>query len=199
MLSHCAEGSSLDGVRFVGVPDTGMVRREPVSDEAQERFRVLYETHRDAVYRYALRRVGPDTAPDVVAEVFLVAWRRLDEVPTRILPWLYGVARKTVANQLRATDRYARLTERVGALTPAQPAGASGVEAAVVASTTIAASFDRLDADDREVLTLVAWEGLSSRDASAVLGCGVPAVTMRLSRARRRLRAALEDEGNEEV
>ena len=142
-----------------------------MSDE--ERFGAVYDAHRDAAYAYALRRVGVDTAADVVAEVFLVAWRRRGELPVRPLPWLYRVARKTVANQCRSADRYLRLAARIRERAPVPGvAAAGGVEAAVVTSRTIAAAFARLSADERELLGLVAWEGLTARDAATVSGCG---------------------------
>ena len=79
-----------------------------------ERFRALFAAHRSAVLAYARRRVDPDAAADVVAETFLVAWRRLDAVPDDALPWLYGVARKVVGNQRRAQRRSQALVERLG-------------------------------------------------------------------------------------
>ena len=164
--------------------------------EEHERFRSLYEVHREAVYRYVLRRVDADIAPDVVAEVFLVAWRRFAEVPVRALPWLYGVARKVAANQRRSADRYVRLTEKVASSAPARAASAPDVtEAAAVNWTAMSEAFGQLGDDDREVLRLVLWEGLDASGAAVVLGCSIPAVTMRLHRARRRLRAALEQQG----
>lgn len=83
-------------------------------DDDQARFRALFEAHRGAVLAYARRRVGSDTAPDVVADTFLVAWRRLDAVPPDALPWLYGVARRIVADDRRAGRRSEPLIHRLG-------------------------------------------------------------------------------------
>jgi RNA polymerase sigma-70 factor (ECF subfamily) len=84
----------------------------------QERFRHVYAEHFDRVLGYALRRVGrPEDAADVVAETFLVAWRRLRDVPhepaTRL--WLYGVARRVLANQRRGERRRTALGQRLAA------------------------------------------------------------------------------------
>ena len=82
-------------------------------DPATTRHERLYREHADAVYRYALRR-DPGGAEDLVAEVFLVAWRRLDDVPAEAeLPWLLGVARRAHANQRRSTGRQRALRDRL--------------------------------------------------------------------------------------
>jgi RNA polymerase sigma factor (sigma-70 family) len=167
---------------------------------AQERFRGLFAEHYVSILNYARRRVVEDAASDVVEEVFIVVWRRLSELPSDPLPWLYGVARRVVANQRRGADRALRLSNRlivaasVGELDRsfhADPAEA------VTESMVFAAAFDRLSDDDKEILSLVVWEGLGARDAATVLGCSVSAVTMRLTRARRRLRTHLNNEGEE--
>jgi RNA polymerase sigma-70 factor, ECF subfamily len=166
---------------------------EVVQAVAEERFRTLYEAYYLAVFRYARRRISADLAADAASEVFLVAWRHLPEVPPDPLPWLYAVARRVVANQRRGAARFGRLPDRVFANAATTSAHkVAGVEETVTSSMAFAAAFNRLSDDDREVLGLVAWEGLGARDAAMVLGCSVTAVTMRLHRARRRLRAALE-------
>ena len=87
-----------------------------------ERFERIFREHYAAVRSYALRRAPSDMAPDVVAETFLVAWRRLDDVPADPLPWLYGVARRVLANARRSTDRGLDLERRL-ATAAAAPAG----------------------------------------------------------------------------
>jgi RNA polymerase sigma-70 factor (ECF subfamily) len=151
-------------------------------------FRALYERHRDEVWRYFRRRAGHDAAAELTAEVFVVAWRRRDDPPADPRPWLYGVARHVMANHRRGTARAAALAERAGrgdAVTD-DHADLAHVRA------DLAAALRRLAPADREVLLLVAWEGLTSAEAAKVLGCRAPAARARLSRARRRLRAALE-------
>lgn len=161
-------------------------------DSARERFEVLFKSHYEAIYRYAVRRVDSDHAADVAAEVFLVAWRRFDEIPRDVLPWLYGVARRVLANDRRSVERTRRLHGRVSVraegISPPEP-----VDPADAAAETLRldAAFRTLSPGDREVLMLAAWEGLDVTGIATVLGCGRPAAAMRLSRARRRLQTAL--------
>jgi len=161
-------------------------------DDPQARFRRLFDLAERDILAYSLRRVGrAEDAADVVAETFLVAWRRLDEVPdgdaARL--WLYGVARRQLANQRRGDLRRSALAERLRDVlaTAAMETDPPGDRAAAVN-----AAIERLSEDDRELLTLSSWEGLSPGELAVVLG--VPAVTLRsrLHRARRRLRAELD-------
>ena len=164
------------------------------SSTAEQRFAALYDEHHPAVLRYARRRVIDDVAADAAAEVFVVAWRRLSEVPDEPLPWLYGVARKVLANQRRGAERALRLAERVAVSTAAiEPTLQRMVDPAerVTATLAIADAFDRLSVEDREVLGLIVWEGLGAREAATVLDCSIAALTMRVTRARRRLRSIL--------
>lgn len=155
-------------------------------------FRALFDTCSRPVLAYALRRVRePADAAEVVAETFLVAWRRLGEVPAgdAARPWLFGVARRVLANQRRGDRRRNVLEERLRAqlsthvvLDHADATGA-GLE--------VRAALARLDAEDRELLLLIAAEGLAPAEIALVLD--VPAVTVRtrLHRARRRLEREL--------
>ncbi|MGV1046955.1 MAG: RNA polymerase sigma factor [Solirubrobacterales bacterium] len=159
---------------------------------AQIRFGRLYRDQGRAVLAYALRRVeGPEDAADVVAETFLVAWRRLDEVPVDAgaRPWLFAVARRVIANLHRAGRRRTRLGERLAESLrtelATQPAPA-GVAAEVLRA------MGGLGDDDRELLLLVSWEELSPGEAAKALGISSLAARSRLHRARRRLRALLE-------
>jgi RNA polymerase sigma-70 factor (ECF subfamily) len=150
----------------------------------QRRCEQLYRAHADQVHAYARRRSDPQTADEVVAEVFLVAWRRLEAVPPDPLPWLLGVARKTLANHRRATSRAAALNQRIERNLVA-PAGHAGGDHAVLAALAT------LDPRDQEVLLLIAWEGLRQEEVGTVLGVSRPAVATRLHRARKRLAEAL--------
>jgi RNA polymerase sigma factor (sigma-70 family) len=160
----------------------------------ERRFDDLYREHYVVIERYVRRRIDETTVSDVVAEVFTVAWRRLAEVPVddaRL--WLFGVARHVVANHLRGAGRGYRLIEKVAANTAVNTAGLADDHADAVATRlSVAAAFDRLAPSDQEILRLVVWEGLTVREAAKVLHCGVPAATMRLNRARARLRKALK-------
>jgi RNA polymerase sigma-70 factor (ECF subfamily) len=158
---------------------------------AEDRFTRLYRLHYDAVERYVRRRIHHGAVRDVVAEVFLTAWRRLPDVPADPLPWLYGTARRTLANELRGTHRRVRLADRV--------AGHTDVDVRdhaddVAGRVSLAAALDRLAEPDAEALRLVAWECLTLRQAARAAGCSLPAFAMRLHRARARLRQELSQD-----
>jgi RNA polymerase sigma-70 factor (ECF subfamily) len=144
----------------------------------------MFMEHYPRVLAYARRR-SPEEAADVVSEVFLTAWRRLDEIPADALPWLLGVARRTIANARRSAARRSSLPI-------ADPASVSDAESTVMERADIAEAFRRLSERDREVLMLVAWDGLTPARAARVLGCSVPAFHVRLHRARARLARALD-------
>ncbi len=161
-------------------------------DEAA--FTSLYERYYGDVLRYARRRVDEQTARDVAAETFLVAWRRPGQVPgAEPLPWLYAVARNTLGNVLRARARDAALGVRVRA---ASVAGAPTVQAdhadAVVQNARVADALRRLSMRDQEALQLVAWEDLDLTAAAQVVGCSAATFAVRLHRARRRLNRLLD-------
>ncbi|GAA2638820.1 hypothetical protein GCM10010399_85220 [Dactylosporangium fulvum] len=150
-----------------------------MADEVQ-RFDELYREHYESIERYARRRVDDATAGDLVAEIFTVAWRRIHEVPEADAKlWLFGVGRNVVANHVRGSGRAYRLIEKVAANTAAhEDDHADGV----VERLSVGAAFDRLRPADQEVLRLVVWEGLTLRQAAAVLGCGITTAAVRLSR-----------------
>ena len=168
-------------------------RREDA--DRRDRFRAIYEANYHRILGYALRRcAGPDEAADVVAETFLVAWQRLDGVRRdEELLWLYGVARRVLANQRRGEGRRRQLGERLRdelrrvAPSPFVP-GRDDELGEVVAA--LAGLSDR----DREVITLAAWEGLDGGELAAVLGCSTNAAKIRLHRARRQLARRLGDD-----
>lgn len=171
----------------------GQIEKKTLNRElAQIHYGRLYRDQGRAILAYALRRVeDPEDAADVVAETFLVAWRRLDEVPLgdggRL--WLYAVARRVIANLHRAERRRTRLGQRLAEsmrielATHPTPAG----EVAEVLR-----AMDGLGDDDRELLLLVSWEELSPGEAAGVLGISSLAARSRLHRARRRLRTLLD-------
>jgi RNA polymerase sigma-70 factor (ECF subfamily) len=148
----------------------------------------LYRAHARHVLAYALRRTDSATADDVVSEVFVIVERRRADVPVDARPWLYGVARRVLANQRRSNSRRAALQAALGVLARnAAAVPAAGFEA----DTPLLAALEALRPDDREVLMLTAWEGLDARDAATVLGCSTAALHTRLHRARARLQAEL--------
>src|SRR5439155_22949916 len=91
---------------------------EALDGDRQGRFELLYHRHAGQVYAYARRRCGADDAPEIVAEAFLVAWRRLDDVPADALPWLLVVARNVISNHRRSAGRRAALQSRLEAFRP---------------------------------------------------------------------------------
>jgi RNA polymerase sigma factor (sigma-70 family) len=150
-------------------------------------FREVYERHYPDVYRYVLRRLsraGAD-APDVTAEVFLVAWRRRDDLPEvpDDLPWLYGVARRVLSRQRRSDMRRERLAAALrfgaGRIALTENHGDEHEE--------VRAALERLRGKDSEALRLVLWEQLSHREAAQVLGCSENALAIRIHRAKRRM------------
>jgi RNA polymerase sigma factor (sigma-70 family) len=165
-------------------PDVAQTKR-------RHRFEELYEAHWAPVLGYALRRTdNTDDAADVTAETFLTTWRRLDEVPAgdEARLWLYGTARRVLANHRRGQRRRLALADRLRgelALTYRPPDYTGGV-------AEIAAAFRRMPQPDQELLALAGWEGLDAGQIAAVVGCSRNAARIRLHRARRRLAAEIE-------
>ncbi len=162
--------------------DAGMTRAD--------RYRQLYADHFRAVLGYAGRRTANwADAADVAAETLTVAWRRLDDVPNGDAArwWLYAVARRVLANQQRSQRRHQRLVGKLGAVIEdsVMPFYENG------SSREVRAAVARLDEDDRELLLLTVWEGLSPAEAAAVLGINPVTARTRLHRARSKLRTML--------
>jgi RNA polymerase sigma-70 factor (ECF subfamily) len=155
---------------------------------SEDQFRRFYADNFEAVLAYAIRRVPqPADAADVVAETFLVAWRRHRELPPgdEARLWLYGVARRVLANHHRGDVRRERLRQRLTSAIGSEPEFSHRLE--------VRDALARLGELDREVLMLTAWEGLEPREAASVLRISPAAVRTRLSRARTRLRNLLGD------
>jgi RNA polymerase sigma factor (sigma-70 family) len=161
-------------------------------DERRRRFEALFAAHSPGIVAYCGWRADPASdAQDAVAEVFLTAWRRLDELPegdaARV--WLYATARRVLANQRRSTRRREALRERLArepAPAVAEPPAPAGEEALVHAALM------QLGPSDREVLLLAEWEDLAPAQIAEVLGCLTVTARGRLHRARRRFRTAFE-------
>jgi RNA polymerase sigma factor (sigma-70 family) len=164
-----------------------------ISSEREERLRALFDLHSTRVLAYALRHVGPSLAQDVVGDVFLVAWRRLDDVPDHPVPWLLVVARNTIANRRRGEARQQQLERELGALERSM-GDAMGADQVAAERAEVFSALAELSVAEREALLLVAWDGLSTRDAASVVGCSRHAFEVRLHRARIRLRRALDDD-----
>jgi RNA polymerase sigma factor (sigma-70 family) len=159
----------------------------------RRRFDALFASYNPDILAYCGWRAGSASdAQDATAEVFLTAWRRLDELPegdaARV--WLYATARRVIANQLRSNRRRVALYERLAfdaASVPQEPPSSSHEE------TLVHEALGRLGPRDREVLLLAEWEGLSPAQIAAVMGCLAMTARGRLHRARRRFRSVFED------
>lgn len=150
-------------------------------------FEAIFRAHYDDLLHFAVRRVGADAAPDVVADVFLVAWRRRAVIPgdaARL--WLFGVATNVINNERRAQARRARLVARAAA----EPIDTNGNDPIDV-TAGVRQAFDSLPEMDREALRLSEWEQLTPAEAGLVLGCSAATFRVRVHRARRRLAAAV--------
>lgn len=157
-------------------------------------FRRLYSDHFSAILGYTLRRAdSPDDAADLVAEVFLVAWRRRAQLPVEeeIRPWLFGVARRVLANQRRGEQRRRHLGRRLR-LELREHLSVHDPTEELVEVGAVRAALSTLPAADREVLELAVWEQIPPREIAIVLGLSAQVVRTRLSRARSRVRAVLE-------
>ncbi|MFF0867132.1 RNA polymerase sigma factor [Nonomuraea sp. NPDC003560] len=157
-----------------------------VSCGTRDRFDALYRSCYQAVHRYALRRTDSvDDAADVIAETFLAAWRRLDDIPDgdAALLWLYGAARRVLANHRRGESRRSALAARLRGELAVRRESASADPRA----EAIRAAFAALNPADREVLALASWEGLTGPQIAMVLGCSSTAARLRLHKARKRL------------
>lgn len=156
--------------------------------ERRQRFEAAYRELYEPICGYALRRVRePEDAAEVIAETFATLWRRFDRCPQgdELRPWLFGVARRVIANQRRSGHRRSALAERLAANVDPAPLPPDD------APSELARAFASLSESDRELLALVAWEGLTREELAVALGTNRAAVRLRLHRARKRLRDAL--------
>jgi RNA polymerase sigma-70 factor, ECF subfamily len=164
----------------------------PSESERRRRFDALFEAYCSDIVAYcSWRTSSASDAQDAVSDVFLTAWRRLDDVPegdaARV--WLYATARRMIANQRRSTRRRIALHERLESeAAPArqEPSSSSRDE------TLVHAALRRLRPEDREILLLAEWEDLSPMEIAAVMRCRTVTARGRLHRARRRFRAVFE-------
>lgn len=154
--------------------------------EQHARFTALAETVGPPLRRYLSRRADHDQVDDVLADVFLVLWRRLGDVPgDDPLPWTYAVARGCLANARRSRQRQLRLVERIVRVDPPAPAGDESDHPEVLVALA------ELRDLDREIVMLWAWEGLAPREIAVVTGLSANAVSIRLYKAKRRMAVLL--------
>lgn len=163
----------------------------------RDRFEEIARDLIDPLRRFLARRTDPATAEDVLAETLLVCWRRYDDLPERPLPFAYGVARNCLANAERGARRQVRVAGRIAALDPPREAPE------LIGDEWLAEAMAGLSADDAELLRLWAWERLTPAEIATVLEVTPNAVSIRLYRAKERLRTALRKiqvaEGHEDV
>jgi RNA polymerase sigma-70 factor (ECF subfamily) len=171
---------------------------EAMPDIYRSRFESCFREHYVRLLAFALRRVsGREVAEDVVGDTFAVAWRRRDRIPEAPLPWLYAIAANVIGEQYRSARRGRDLGLRL--LQEAGDAAAGNDPAESVARRdAFATAFAGLAEQEREVLRLVAWDGMDVTEAAQVLGCSTGAFRVRLHRARRKLAKRLDAPGHPE-
>lgn len=169
--------------------------RPLVTPTDEDRFRSLYASVADDLIRFLQRRVAPSQVEDVAAESFLAVWRRISDLPTdpsEARAWTFGVARRCAMNALRSSGRLDALAVRI-ADHPRQHLEVVGTEA-VEARLDLVSAWRLLDPADQETLALTAIDELTSAEAGQLLGIPAATYRVRLMRARRTLRALLEQE-----
>jgi RNA polymerase sigma-70 factor (ECF subfamily) len=159
--------------------------------ERRERFEAIATEVYDPLQRYLRRRATAEESSEVFSDVLLTVWRRLDDVPPgAVLPWCYGVARRTLSNHRRAAQRHLRLVQRLESEREQAPGG-DPADVLHDQDAELAEAMAGLPPADREILRLWAWEQLEPREIAQVLGSTANAVSLRLSRARKKLAESL--------
>lgn len=165
-------------------------KSSPTQLARDQRFREIYDAAYLDLLRFIRRRVHPSHAEDVAGDVMLIAWRRLDDIPTELSDaraWLFGVARNTIRGARRGSDRRAALAVRLAAASRSE--GDAGNHSEFVAQRVdIASAWTQLSASHQEAIALTVFDGLATPEAATVLGVSSAAYRLRLSRARRTLR-----------
>jgi RNA polymerase sigma-70 factor (ECF subfamily) len=165
-------------------------KSSPSQLASEQRFREIYDATYLDLLRFVRRRVHPSHAEDVAGDVMLIAWRRLDDLPTELSDaraWLFGVARNTIRGARRGSDRRAALAVRLAEAS--QCDGDAGNHSELVAQwVDIASAWTKLSASHQEAIALTVFDGLAAPEAATVLGVSSAAYRLRLSRARRTLR-----------
>ena len=169
------------------------------TENPELRFDPLFQAHYRAIYRYCVRRLGPSEAEDATADVFAVAWRRLDELPSgeAARAWLFGVAHRVVSNRYRGRRRQRTLSARLEATTPHHEGHEVQESGPDLGVELLLAALDELSATDQELLRLSSWDELSRDEIASILGIKQNAVDQRLYRARSRLKVRFERLAND--
>lgn len=158
------------------------------------RFDSLYQAYHQEVLAYFVRRIPRPDAEDATADVFTVAWRRLDEVPQgdEAVAWLYGVAHRVLSNHWRAHRRLLRLRRRLGGMASSSPEAPETLIVRSAEDRMLLDALEQLRSSDKEILRLATWEGLAHSTIGELLGVSESAVSQRISRARDRLAKELK-------
>lgn len=156
--------------------------------ERRRRFEAVTAEVYEPLQRFLRRRAARDDADEVLGDVLLTVWRRIDDVPAEaVLPWCYGVARRALANRRRSDRRHLRLLERLAQVSDPVPASDTPDD-----HPELVAALGRMSDADREVLHLWAWEDLEPREIAIVLDTSPNAVSLRLTRAKAKLAREIE-------
>jgi RNA polymerase sigma-70 factor, ECF subfamily len=123
---------------------------------------------------FALRRVRREDAEDILAETFLVAWRRFEHIPSEPMPWLLGIARKVIATRRRGDRRRGNLFLKLHDDPDSRRSEHPSTE-----RLEVAGAFNSLSERDREALTLIGWDGLTVPQAAKVVDCSTAAFSLR--------------------
>jgi RNA polymerase sigma factor (sigma-70 family) len=164
----------------------------------EQRFRRLFDDYHRQVYVYCRRRTDAETARECASETFLIAWRRIDDVPAddRTLRWLYGVARRVLANAHRSQRRFRRLIFKLGGLRGDPEASPETIVVRRAEDQELLDAMVRLRPQDQELLRLAVWEELPHAEIGEVFGCSAHAVDQRIRRAENRLLSELRRSGH---
>ncbi|SNT56000.1 RNA polymerase sigma-70 factor, ECF subfamily [Asanoa hainanensis] len=146
----------------------------------------MYRLHYDDVGRFVRRRAADLDCDHLVGQVMTIAWESRENVPAdNPLPWLYRTARNVLANEFRRRQRERNDPYDPGSdplvTLPDRDDRPSGVVDKMALRQALAELGDR----DREILELIAWEGLTIPEVAQVLGMGRTAVSNRVTRLRK--------------
>jgi RNA polymerase sigma-70 factor, ECF subfamily len=184
-------------------PDTS-IGEQSIGEEmstltgTEERFRRLFDAYHQHIYVYCRRRTDVETARECASETFLIAWRRIDDVPPddQALRWLYGVARRVLANRFRSQRRSRRLISRLGGLRSDPVPSPEVVVVRRAEDQEVLDALSWLRPRDQELLRLAVWEELPHAEIGEILGCSAHAVDQRIRRAESRLASGLRRAGH---
>lgn len=162
---------------------------------AKARFEDLWSHHYPELYAFVRRRLDSDEATgDVASETFLIAWRRLDELPEEPRAWLFGVARKQLANVHRGRRRRRALEVKLTAFADLRSAEPETINNPDL--DALVAAFQDLRPADRELLGLLVFDELRPKEIAEVLDISPARVSVRLHRAKERLRKEVSQAGH---